>query len=378
MDHRIDTDDPTSDLKAAIASAQALAREQLVAVWQLHVERVREQLEAGWHEQIDQIFQDRFSEITVQLQADFESAVGTRSRELANKESLMARTAAQRELTAQLNQTARRLDQAENREVWIRTLLEATDGFCARAALFAITGKNLRYEGGKGIRGDGKVLEAEIPIAAAPAFQNAADSLDTVIALGTRSELSGAAADFLGGPSTKKIYLFPLLVRQKSVAILYAEPGEEADGEPVDVSALELLCLLAANSIETTEQVTIQSKSGVNTGLIRISGIEEPRAQLLPVTPPPDELSHIRARRFARTNIAQILLHKVQQVRRGRASSDLYSALKEDIDTARNTFRQQFLTSCASMVDYYHQELVERLANHDRSLLGPHYPGPLA
>ena len=162
------------------------------------------------------------------------------------------------------------------------------------------------------------------------------------------------------------------------MAILYAEPGEEADVEPVDVSALELLCLLAANSIETTEQVTIQPKSGVNTGLIRISGIEEPRAQFLPVTPPRDELSHIRARRFARTRTAEILLYKVQQVRSGRASSDLYSALKEDIDTARNTFRQQFLTSCASMVDYYHQELVERLANHDRSLLGPHYPGPLA
>ena len=378
MDHRIETDDPTSKLKVAIAATQALAREQLIAVWQLHVDRVREQLEAGWHEQIDQIFEERFSDITTQLHSDFDAAVRAKSLELVEKASHMARTSAQRELTAQLNQTARRLEKAENREVWIRTLLEATDGFCARAALFAISQKNLRYEGGKGIGAEGNVLEAEIPIATAPAFQTAVDSLDTVIAIGTSGELSSAAADFLGDPSGKKIYLFPLLVRQKVVAILYAEPGEAIEIEPVDVSALELLCQLAANSIESAEKVTVQPQSDTNTGLIRISGIEEPRARLLPGTPPQDEQAHVRARRFARTNTAQILLYKAQQVRSGRTSSDLYSTLKEDIDTGRNTFRQQFLTSCPSMVDYYHQELVERLANHDSSLLGPHYPGPLA
>src|SRR6185369_17785703 len=101
----------------------------------------------------------RFSEITTRLESDFSRSLGARARELADKESLMARTAAQRELTAQLNQTARRLEQAENREVWIRTLLEATDGFCARAALFAVNGKILSYEGGRGIGGDDHVLE---------------------------------------------------------------------------------------------------------------------------------------------------------------------------------------------------------------------------
>ncbi|MEO8132136.1 MAG: hypothetical protein ABI822_33880, partial [Bryobacteraceae bacterium] len=246
--------------------------------------------------------------------------------------------------------------------------------FCARSALFTINGKNLRYEGGKGIGQEDDVLETDFPTSEAPAFQSAANSLETVVALGTRSELSGTVADFLGDTSAKKIYLFPLIVRHKAVGILYAEP----DSEPVDVSALELLALLAANSIEATEQVTVQPRSDVNTGLIRISGMDEPRAQVLPAAPPQDEQAHIRARRFARTSTARMLLYKAQQVRSGRASGDLYSALKDDIDTGRSAFRQQFLSNCASMVDYYHQELVERLANHDSSLLGPHYPGPLA
>ena len=173
MQLRTESDDVTSELKHAIADAQALAREQLGAVWQLHIERVREQLEAGWQEQLDQIVGERFSEITTRLESDFSRTLGARARELADKESLMARTAAQRELTAQLNQTARRLEQAENREVWIRTLLEATDGFCSRAALFALHGKTLRYEGAKGLGDDKNVLEAEIPLSSAPAFQGA-------------------------------------------------------------------------------------------------------------------------------------------------------------------------------------------------------------
>ncbi len=366
MEHQIESEEPTSELKNTIAGAQTLAREQLRAV--LH----------GWHGQIDQIVQEGFEEIATRLQSDFDQAVGTRSKELAEKASLMARTAAQHELTAQLNQTARRLEQAENREVWIRTLLEATDGFCARAALFAINGKNLRYEGGKGIGDDGSVLEAEVPLSGAPAFQNAADSMDTVIALGTSGELSSPVAEFFGDTSAKKIYLFPLRVRQKAVGILYAEPGAEPDLERVDVSALELLSLLAANSIEATEQVTVQSKSDVNSGLIRISGISEPQAQIQPAAPPKDEHAHVRARRFARNSAAQLLLYKAHQVRSGRVIGDIYSVLKNDIDSGRSAFRQQFVVSCPSMIDYYHQELVERLANHDSSLLGPRYPGPLA
>jgi hypothetical protein len=374
MDHPIELD-ATLELRTAVADAQALAREQLGAVWQLHVDRVREQLESGWHQQIDQIFHDRFSEITSRLHTDFERAVGVRARELADRAAAMARTAAQRELTEQLNQTARRLEQAESREVWIRTLLEATNGFCARAALFAIQGKSLRYEGGKNV-GD-ESLEAEIPLSDAPAFQNAVESKDTVIAIGTRGELSAAAADFLGDTSGKKVYLFPLVIRQTAVGVLYAEPGDQPDAEPVDVSALELLSLLAANSIESAKEVTVQSKAEESSGLIRISGLQEPRKPAEPVVSRDQEDVHLRARRFARTQVAQMLLYKAQQVRQGRSVGDLYGVLKEEVDAGRNTFRQQFLSDCPSMVDYYHDELVERLASGDVALLGAGYPGSL-
>jgi len=64
-------------------------------------------------------------------------------------------------------------------------------------------------------------------------------------------------------------------------------------------------------------------------------------------------------------------------VRDGRAQSDLYAALKDEIDGTRETYRHDFLTPCESMADYLHLELVRTLANNDAALLGPSYPGPL-
>jgi hypothetical protein len=70
-------------------------------------------------------------------------------------------------------------------------------------------------------------------------------------------------------------------------------------------------------------------------------------------------------------------LYNAEAVRAGRARQNLYAELKEDIDSARESFRLQFILSCSSMADYLHQELVRTLANNDVVLLGPDYPGPL-
>ena len=100
-----------------------------------------------------------------------------------------------------------------------------------------------------------------------------------------------------------------------------------------------------------------------------------PRAA--PELPPEERATHLRASRFARVQVAEMRLYKANAVREGRARKDLYSALKEDIDTAREAFRLNFVTVCASMADYLHLELVRTLANDDPLLLGPGYPGPL-
>jgi hypothetical protein len=114
--------------------------------------------------------------------------------------------------------------------------------------------------------------------------------------------------------------------------------------------------------------------------LVAIQGVE-PRETPLPSwadLPPAEQELHLRAQRFARVQVAEIRLYQSQAVKQGRAERAVYHALKADLDRGREAYRQQFLTDCPSMVDYFHVEVVRTLANDDASLLGPDYPGPLA
>ena len=45
----------------------------------------------------------------------------------------------------------------------------------------------------------------------------------------------------------------------------------------------------------------------------------------------------MRAQRFARTRVAEMLLHKVRQVHAGRESNSLYAMLKEEIEEISET-----------------------------------------
>lgn len=88
-------------------------------------------------------------------------------------------------------------------------------------------------------------------------------------------------------------------------------------------------------------------------------------------------LGHLQAQWFARVRVAEIQLYHAAAIKRGRSSGDLYSALKSQIDAAREAYRERFLTPVSVTADYLHGEFVRTLANDDAKLLGPAYPGPL-
>lgn len=379
MDASTSQTQPAPDeLEAAIAEARSLAREQVAAAWQLHIDRVREQLESGWRESIDEIFDARFADIESRLRTEFDEAVSERASRHLEDSAAFARVAARRSLTEELNQIVRRLEQAESRETWIRTLLESTADYCGVAALFLITSRGLQFQGARGVEVPANAPAAEVPLTSAPAFANAIEAADTVVTAGSPKELSQTVVALLGDASERRVYLFPVVVRRSPVAVLYAEASREG-GDDVNVSALELLIALASSSIGITETTTV--RSGAASDLFRIENAAgAPKASAKPSWA---ELSkseqevHLKAQRFARTQVAQLLLHRVNQVRQGRASSSLYEMLKEDIDAGRESFREQFLGSSPSMVDYYHLELVRTLAKDNYDLLGSSYPGPM-
>ena len=82
----------------------------------------------------------------------------------------------------------------------------------------------------------------------------------------------------------------------------------------------------------------------------------------------------LRAQRFARVRVAEIQLYHPAQMKSGRAAGDVYGALKLQMDTAREAYREKFLTPVNGTADYLHTEFVRTLANDDAALLGPEYP----
>ena len=313
----------------------------------------REQLEAAWHLQmarIEQVIEDRFQETEARVAEAFSWELEARLSGL--------RSALRRELGDRFNQSLRRLRKSESETELYANLLDATGSFCRRAALLRVDGAVLRCIGSHDFAADagGQLSDVEVPLASAPALRSAVEAKDTTLAARVAAELSEPLTGFFGEAPERQASLFPVVVHEKTAAILCADGGD-AD---LDAGSLELLTMLAASTLEaraTAPQAAPQFDA--------------------PELPPEERGTHLRALRFARVQVAEMRLYKANAVREGRAQKDLYTALKEDIDAAREAFRLNFVAGHASMADYLHLELVRTLANDDPLLLGPGYPGPL-
>lgn len=108
-------------------------------------------------------------------------------------------------------------------------------------------------------------------------------------------------------------------------------------------------------------------------GSARRWGVAEPE---LPIEVGEDERRlHNDARRFARLLVSEIKLYNEQKVNEGRSQGNIYDRLREDIDRSRQMYDKRVAPPVAARHDYFHQELVNTLAEGDSSKLGNSYPG---
>jgi hypothetical protein len=84
---------------------------------------------------------------------------------------------------------------------------------------------------------------------------------------------------------------------------------------------------------------------------------------------------HHDARRFARLLVSEIKLYNEPKVKEGRNQGNLYERLREDIDRSRQMYDKRVAPPVAARHDYFHQELVNTLAEGDSAKLGAEYPG---
>ena len=83
-----------------------------------------------------------------------------------------------------------------------------------------------------------------------------------------------------------------------------------------------------------------------------------------------DEALHEEARRLARLLVSEIKLYNEELIEEGRRAGSIYSRLKEDIDRSRQMYEERIDPALHGKDDYFYQELVQRLAGGDPSLLG--------
>jgi len=84
---------------------------------------------------------------------------------------------------------------------------------------------------------------------------------------------------------------------------------------------------------------------------------------------------HNDARRFARLLVSEIKLYNEKKVKEGRNQSDIYDRLRDDIERSREMYARRVAPPVAARHDYFHQELVNTLAEGDSAKLGSGYPG---
>ena len=108
-------------------------------------------------------------------------------------------------------------------------------------------------------------------------------------------------------------------------------------------------------------------------GGARRFGVSEPE---LPIDVSEEERRlHNDARRYARLLVSEIKLYNEPKVKEGRSAGDLYDRLREDIDRSRQMYDKRVAPPVAARHDYFHQELVNMLAEGDAAKLGANYQG---
>ncbi len=215
----------------------------------------------------------------------------------------------------------------------------------------------------------------------AAAFRASVESGDPVVALGTEAEMSEAVAARLDQENEERVHLFPVSVRGAVQGVLLASGTTEA-------AALELLANVAALRWEVlTPAIPLPGTDPQRMALVTISGAataaDPPTSEASATTAGWADLSaelqalHRRAQRFARVRVAEIRLADEAALRRGFAQYDLYNAMRQSIDQAREEFRREYLSKSPTMVDYLYLEMLRGLAGNEDNRFGTGFPGPL-
>ena len=309
----------------------------------------------------------------------------------------------------------------------MQSLLDASAGFAGRAAVLVV--KSDRLDGWRSRGFDsaatGRLRELQVGPDGEAGWKQAL-AVQSAGAAVTEPVSAAVAAVFfgaLGAPADNRAYLLALMVKDRPVALLYADGGSPAS--VADLPALDLLaritgmCLellsvhgqrpavaaAAATAAPAARPAEPEFEPAPAPEPVAAAPVPEPEPVAAPapeVAAPPappaqaaapparpatgpdltdipaaEHDSHKKAFRAAKVMVDELLLYNKDKIEAAKAQRNVYGAIKDDIDKSRANYEKRFKNTPAGKVDYFHQQLLQRIAQNDPALLGADYPGPL-
>ncbi len=264
-------------------------------------------------------------------------------------------------LAGALNQTLRRLRAYDSQSEWSAALLDGVAPFTEAAALFALGNGQLCL---RGVHRFDLPENLTFPLSLGRAFDAVVESKDPVVALRTPREVTPHLCS--SDPSERAV-LLPVFNATRVVAVLFAAIRQAAESRMLELVA-GMASLVLERSSNASASVQISSPlppAAPSRKLPYWANLDEEQRRL-----------HLRAQRFARVRVAEMQLLNPDACRAGRKQNNVYLFLKKEIDAARESYRNQFL-SRPGMEDYLHLELVQIAADGEENKLGVDYPGHL-
>jgi len=367
----------------------------------------------------------------------------------------------------------------------LKVLVNRAASFAPRVAFFVIKGDQTigwRARGFQGTVGDNAIHQMSFPVAADTSVGHAARSRDSWSGSSSSHPENHLILNRLGDEPPSRIVAVPLVVRRRSVAVLYADSAD-LDSDAINLEALETLVSVAGMAVELLvsragagvqpaaapaaepapaeaiapaeaereeqpsytpaveyDEITpVVEESAPAAEVTEFEATQEPQfeatlepqyvapeveyqpepqpyvaeieaapaeveapvevaAELAPTVEIPapatprrrygqdvelpvevasdeERRLHNDARRFARLLVSEIKLYNEQKVVEGRSQGDLYQRLREYIDRSREMYDKRVRPEVAQRYDYFHNELVNTLAEGDEAKLGGAYPG---
>ena len=344
-------------VEAEQSAADAVSRtrremEQALDTERQNAQRQIDDVRRQAHEQVEAERQRAERELA-QVRAELEAA-------MARQHAPLDAAPASADEESGLLEAIRAIDEARTLSDSLVAVVRAAARVAPRAALFMVNGAQLQ----------------EWPVPGLPALHTGSmrpEDLQTgVLAEAVRRgepAMTGRGNGceppvFAALPADRTAMAVPFVLAGTPVAVLYADEGTSGEARAAWSDRVQILgrhasaYLAYVTAMRTAQALRLLSgpPSGGDAGHGAQSDAEHEGAQ--------------GARRYARLLVSEIKLYNESAVRLGRERRDLLQRLKPEIDRARRFYDERVAPSIRSRDAYFHQELVETLADGDHSLLG--------